>query len=70
MSLQQKNQLEVNYPEKSFTFKNLEECNPNVSGPTLRIRLKKALEDGIIMKSNEILRTGRQGRGEYIYSKS
>ena len=64
----EKQRIEINYPTTSFTFKNLEEMNPDVSSPTLRLRLKEALEDGSITKADEPFMTGKRGRSQHLYS--
>ena len=59
--------LEVNYPNNSFTFKNLQSLNPEFAGVTLRVRLLKEVKNGKVKKAEETLNTGRQGPREHLY---
>ena len=66
---QQINQItELNYPASPFTFSQLEDANTMVSVQTLRLRLKKLLDSGEVVKSDELLNTGKKGRPQCLYN--
>lgn len=55
------------YPSTSFTFKNLEELNPGFPVPTLRLRLKQAINEGRVKKSEDKIKGAGPGRAEFVY---
>ena len=59
--------LQVNYPNNSFTFKNLQTLNPGFAGVTLRVKLMKEVKRGKVKKSEETVNTGRQGPREHLF---
>lgn len=60
--------MTVNYPDHSFTFKQLEQMNPDIKSQTLRLRLKQALDSNKVVKSDDVVRNGNRGRAENMYS--
>lgn len=57
----------VVYPQTSFTFKDLQDINPEINSQTLRLRLRQAIEAGKVRKADEVLLTGKRGRVEFVY---
>mgnify|MGYP001561037402 CR=1 len=62
-----KQSSQVSYPPNRFTFKDLEELNPAVSSPTLRLYLKRQLDEKMITRSEEVVSTGKRGRSQHVY---
>lgn len=61
--------MEVKFPQQNtFTFKDLEKMNPDMSPQTLRLRLKQSLDEGEVTRSAEVVaNTGKRGRAQHIY---
>lgn len=64
---ERKQNASVNYPASSFTFKNLQELNPEINTQTLRIKLNRDVENGKVNKLPEPLLTGKRGRAEHLF---
>lgn len=67
VSLPKKKKLVVNWPEGKFSIADLEQNHPTAVPITLRFRVKKALENGLIKESGKI--EGEIGRPTLLFEK-
>lgn len=63
-----KQKLQVSYPGKLFTFRDLENMNLSISPQILRVRLKDAVFTGLVQKVDKVTKSGKRGRAELVYS--
>ncbi len=63
-----KKKLIVNWPDGQFSIADLEKHHPSAVPITLRFRVKKALESGLIKQSGKI--EGEIGRPTLLFEKS
>ena len=62
-----KKKLVVNWPDGKFSISDLEKNHPSAVPITLRFRVKKALESGLIKQSGKI--EGEIGRPTLLFEK-
>ena len=60
---------EMMVPDSSFTFRDLEVANGDVSSQTLRVRLNECLADGSVTKESEV-ETNKPGRRAFRYRRA
>lgn len=68
VSNQKKKKLVVNWPDGKFSISDLEKNHPKAVPITLRFRVKKALESGLIRQSGKI--EGEIGRPTLLFEKT
>lgn len=67
-STPKRNKLIVNWPNGKFSISDLEKSHPHAVPITLRFRVKKALEKGLIKTAGKV--EGEIGRPTLLFEKS